>query len=283
MTNFSQTRSIDQRNRQGGFAIGLILLVVLLIAVIVGAIAIASRSSSNSGTQEKDRVAASSLLTQAQTINNGFTRATQGAGITSDRVYMSYTAGTTTALLAVRNDQANLIGQNGFFAPPSINTTAYTAGTCPADGNPLDTGIVCQFILSRIQLNNANGLSSVVYTRPLLDSVARQANAVLWNASPTVTTLPALGGTAIAAELSTLWGKNNAPAVIGDPTVITLASAALQNAAALTAWSGVNSSSLGVAGSNMPSINGTQRAEGAFAAPSASLGGNVYYRVLDNL
>jgi hypothetical protein len=87
----------------------------------------------------------------------------------------------------------------------------------------------------------------------------------------------------LRAEVSTLWGKNNAPATIGNPTVITVASAALQNTTAITPWSGATATSLGVTGSSTPSINGTQRAEGAFNAGSATLGGNVYYRVFDNL
>lgn len=280
MTNFIQTRSIDQRNSQGGFAIGLILLVVLLIAVIVGAIAIASRSSSSGGTQERDRVAASSLLTQAQGFNNAFTRATEGGGIPANNVYMSYVTAAVNA--NVRNDQANLIGQNGFLPTPSINAQAYdaTVAACPANNIPTDTSITCQFILSRIALGSANGNSAVVYTKPLTQAVARQVNAVLWGTSPTVA-LPALGNPP-AADLSATWGKANAPVVIGDATVVTLATAALQNAVAIPVWNGVNNNSQGVTGSQLPTINGTNRGEGTFALTNAQ-GGPAYYRVLNNL
>jgi hypothetical protein len=277
MTNFIKTRSFDQRNGQGGFAIGLILLVVLLIAVIVGAIAIASRSSSSGGTQEKDRVAASSLLTQAQTFNNAFTRATQGGGFSPRNVYLSYVPAGTNA--AVRNDQANLVGANGFLQTPQINITAYTAGTC-GNANPIDTAIICQIILSNINLAHPAGVSTVIYTRPLTDPVAKQVNSILWSLNPS-STIPTLT-TALTAEVSTLWGKQNAPATIGDATVLTLASAALQNTTAITPWNGQNGTSQGVDNSNLPSINGDERGEGVFNA-TATLGGNVYFRVLDNL
>jgi uncharacterized protein (UPF0333 family) len=291
MTNFIQTRSFDQRNGQGGFAIGLILLVVLLIAVIVGAIAIASRSSSSSGTQEKDRVAASSLLTQAQGLNNAFTRATDGGGIPADNVYMSYVTAAVNA--NVRNDQANLIGQNGFLPTPSINAQAYdaTVAACPVNNIPTDvptapaTTVTCQFILTRIALGSANGNSAVVYTKPLTQAVGRQINAVLWSTSPTLA-LPALGGVQPAGDLGATWGKANAPANIGNATVVTLATAALQNATVLAPWNGVTgvapNTSQGVTGSNLPAINGTNRGEGTFTLTNAQ-GGPTYYRVLNNL
>ncbi len=285
MTNFIQTRSFDQRNGQGGFAIGLILLVVLLIAVIVGAIAIASRSSSSGGTQERDRVAASSLLTQAQGFNNAFTRATDGGGIPADNVYMSYVTAAVNA--NVRNDQANLIGQNGFLPTPTINAQSYdaTVAACPANNIPTDISITCQFILTRIALGNANGNSAVVYTKPLTQAVGRQVNAVLWNASPTLA-LPALGGAVPAGDLGATWGKANAPAVIGNATVVTTATAVLQNATVLAPWNGVTgvapNTSQGVTGSNLPAINGTNRGEGTFNLTNAQ-GGPTYYRVLNNL
>jgi hypothetical protein len=281
MTNFIQTRSFDQRNGQGGFAIGLILLVVLLIAVIVGAIAIASRSSSSGGTQERDRVNASSLLTQAQGFNNSFTRATDGGGIPANNVYMSYVTAAVNA--NVRNDQANLIGQNGFLPTPTINAQAYdaTVAACPGNNIPTDISITCQFILTRIALGSANGNSAVVYTKPLTVAVGRQVNAVLWNASPTVA-LPALGGTAPAGDLGATWGKANAPVVIGNATVVTTAVAALQNAVALAPWNGVNAGSQGITGSQLPAINGTNRGEGTFTLTNAQ-GGPTYYRVLNNL
>jgi hypothetical protein len=280
MTNFIQTRSFDQRNGQGGFAIGLILLVVLLIAVIVGAIAIASRSSSSGGTQEKDRVAASSLLTQAQGLNNAFTRATDGGGIPANNVYMSYVDAATNA--DVRNDQANFIGQNGFLPTPTINTQAYdaTVAACPANNIPTDISVTCQFILTRIALGNANGNSAVVYTKPLTQAVGRQINAVLWSTSPTLA-LPALGNPP-AADLGATWGKANAPAVIGNATVVTVATAALQNTTVLAPWNGVNGTSQGVTGSQLPVLNGTNRGEGTFTLTTVQ-GGPTYYRVLNNL
>jgi hypothetical protein len=284
MTNFIKTRSFDQRNGQGGFAIGLILLVVLLIAVIVGAIAIASRSSSSSGTQERDRVAASSLLTQAQGISNAFIRATDGGGIPANNVYMSYVDAVTNA--GVRNDAANLIGQNGFISPPSINAQAYDAAVTACPANITDITTNCQFILTRIALGNPNGDSAVVYTKPLTQAVGRQVNAVLWNTSPTLA-LPALGNPP-TADLGATWGKANAPATLGNVTRVTSATAALQDTTAtdLTLWNGVRTvtgnASQGVTGSQLPVLNGTNRGEGTFTLTNLQ-GGPTYYRVLNNL
>ena len=296
MTNFIQTRSFDQRNGQGGFAIGLILLVVLLIAVIVGAIAIASRSSSNSGGQEKDRVAASSLITQAQGLNNAVTRAIDGAGATPTDLFMSYaTTGT------YRTSPANLIGQSGYLTAPTINAQAYSANAtttaCPANNIPTDTSPSCVFILSRIALGSSGGDSLVVYTKPLSDTVARQVNAVLWSASPNVTALPLLVGNAPAEDITAGgWGKAN-PNSAGAGTFLTQATTAPGvTAGSVTTWNGVKttaasgtgatavaaSSSSGLTGSQLPIINGTNRAEGAFNANVAA-SGNVYYRVLNNL
>jgi hypothetical protein len=307
MTNFIQTRSFDQRNGQGGFAIGLILLVVLLIAVIVGAIAIASRSSSNSGTQEKDRVAASSLLTQAQTINNAYTRATQG-GFGANIIYISYNRNTALGN-RIDTDQANLVGSNGFVAVPQINTQAYRENSCA--NAPIDIVAAadaatragnCMVYLTQVRLANPNGSSSAVWTKPLTDPVARQVNAILWGVSPGAA-IPTLqgtlnpnmnGGNAAAGT----WGKlvRSGTQPVGSNNVITvvnfdneLAATAIQPAAGTPAQRGYDlatANSTGVVGSNLPVIAGQNRPEGTFfstAGAAANLTGNVYYRVLDNL
>jgi len=303
MTNFIQTRSIDQRNGQGGFAIGLILLVVLLIAVIVGAIAIASRSSSTSSNAERDRVTASALTTVAQTVNNAFSRANQGAGLAPNRIYISY-----SRVNRLYNDTGNLIGPNGFMSAPTINTQAYNnpGVNCPA--NPADTGANCQFWITRINLNHPSGGSTTVYTKPLLLNVARQINAVLWNSGP-ADAVPGLGG-ALNPDMNaaTGWGKNflqdtaAADAVTtlrtiasnttGAGTVITDGTAPTNPAnvagagrgySLFTAGTAPATDSQGVAGSLLPTINGAVRPEGAFVSTSPTGGGNVYYRVLDNL
>lgn len=293
MTNFIQTRSYDQRNGQGGFAIGLILLVVLLIAVIVGAIAVASRSTTSGGNTERDRVISASMINQMQTINNGFVRATQGGGYRGSEVYLGYgvDSGNTQAPL-IRNDPANLIGANGYFSAPQINATAYS-GTCP--GSPLQgttvTSANCVFWLSRINLGNPNGESAIVYTKPVLETVGKQINTVLWGTAVSAA-LPSLGGTAITGEITASWGQNNPIAtggtatdpLAGGPTRVTgvLASAFPTSTGTSTLWSGVASGSTGVAGSNLPQIGTTptQRPEGVFQQTATS---NVYYRVLDNL
>jgi uncharacterized protein (UPF0333 family) len=288
MTNFIKTRSFDQRNGQGGFAIGLILLVVLLIAVIVGAIAIASRSSSNSGTQEKDRVAAASLLTQAQTFNNAFTRATQGGGFDPNYVYVSYNIETAANIYL---DQANLVGKNGFFGVPQINTTAYRnpVTTCPP--NPTDVATNCQLWLTRVALSNPNGVSSVVYTKPLAEAVARQVNSVLWGTATNLA-LPSLGG-GLQPNMDTTegWGKSARPssAAVGtfanlytlgsDPSPTGALTAIAAGNAGYALFSGP---SAGVPNSNLPAINGIIRPEGVFATNVVGTG-NVYFRVLDNL
>ena len=286
MTNFIQTRSFDQRNGQGGFAIGLILLVVLLIAVIVGAIAIASRSSSNSGTQEKDRVASSSLLTQAQTFNNAFTRATQGGGFDPTFVYVSYNTDTAANIYL---DQANLVGKNGFFGVPQINTTAYLnpVANCPA--NPTDTALNCQLWLTRVALANPNGVSSVVYTKPLADAVARQVNSVLWGTTTNLA-VPALnGGLNPNMDTAAGWGKAARASSTAVGTIANLSTLASDPGAALTAitpgnagFDLANGTSVGVPNSNLPTINGVIRPEGVFVSTVAATG-NVYFRVLDNL
>jgi len=286
MTNFIKTRSFDQRNGQGGFAIGLILLVVLLIAVIVGAIAIASRSSSNSGTQEKDRVAASSLLTQAQTFNNAFTRATQGGGFDPTFVYVSYNTDTAANIYL---DQANLVGKNGFFGVPQINTTAYLnpVANCPA--NPTDTAQNCQLWLTRVALANPNGVSSVVYTKPLTEAVARQVNSVLWGTATNLA-LPGLGS-ALNPNMDTAagWGKAARASSTAVGTIAKLSTLASDPGAALTAitpgdagFDLANGTSVGVPNSNLPTINGVIRPEGVFVSNIPATG-NVYFRVLDNL
>lgn len=288
MTNFIQTRSIDQRNSQGGFAIGLILLVVLLIAVIVGAIAIASRSSSNSGTQEKDRVAAASLLTQTQSFNNGFTRATQGGGFDPTFVYVSYNTDTADNIYL---DQANLVGKNGFFGVPQINTTAYLnpVTTCPP--TPADTAVNCQLWLTRVNLANPNGVSSVVYTKPLAEAVARQVNSVLWGTATNLA-LPSLGG-GLQPNMDTAagWGKSARPSstVVGAiANLYTLGSDPSPTGALTTITPGnagyalFSGTSVGVPNSNLPTINGIIRPEGVFVSTVAATG-NVYFRVLDNL
>jgi hypothetical protein len=300
MTNFIQTRSFDQRNGQGGFAIGLILLVVLLIAVIVGAIAIASRSSSTSSNAERDRVTASALTTVAQTVNNAFSRANQGAGLAPNRIYISY-----SRVARLYNDTGNLIGPNGFMGAPSINTQAYNnpAANCPA--NPGDGEQNCQFWITRLNLNHPNGGSTTVYTKPLLLNVARQINAVLWNSGP-ADAVPGLGGGALNPDMNAAggWGKNFLQDTAAADNVTSLATLASNTNAAPTAQSddttaagsnnvvgyplftagavGGAADTQGVAGSRLPTINGAVRPEGAFVSTVATTG-NVYFRVLDNL
>jgi hypothetical protein len=280
MTNFIKTRSFDQRNGQGGFAIGLILLVVLLIAVIVGAIAIASRSSSNSGTQEKDRVAASSLLTQAQTFNNAFTRATQGGGFDPTFVYMAYDTDTARNLVT---DQANLVGSRGYLSVPQINTQAYNRGVCP--NNPTDTAVNCQLWLTRVDLNHpSTDDSTTVYTKPLTDSVAQQVNAVLWQTATNLA-VPSLGNS-LNPDVATVWGKTARSSTTAVGTAASVVALNADPTAALTALTNTyllaTTNSVGVANSNLPSINGAIRPEGVFVSTAAGTG-NVYYRVLDNL
>lgn len=304
MTNFIQTRSFDQRNGQGGFAIGLILLVVLLIAVIVGAIAIASRSSSTSSNAERDRVTASALTTVAQTVNNAFSRANQGAGLAPNRIYISY-----SRVNRLYNDTGNLVGPNGFMTAPTINTQAYNnpAVNCPA--NPVDGagGDNCQFWITRINLNHPSGGSTTVYTKPLLLNVARQINAVLWNSGP-ADAVPGLGGGLNPnMDAAAGWGKNFLQDTAAADAVTTLRTIASDTTGAgtaitdgvaptnpanvagagrgyslFTAGTAPATDSQGVAGSRLPTINGAVRPEGAFASTVAATG-NVYFRVLDNL
>jgi uncharacterized protein (UPF0333 family) len=280
MTNFIQTRSFDQRNGQGGFAIGLILLVVLLIAVIVGAIAIASRSSSNSGTQEKDRVAASSLLTQAQTVHNAFTRATQGGGFDANIVYISYNTDTALANGFV-NDQANLVGSRGYLSVPQINTQAYNRGVCP--NNPTDTAVNCQMWLTRVDLNHpSTDDSTTVYTKPLTPAVAQQVNSVLWQTANNLA-VPGLNG-GLNPDVAAVWGKaiRSATLPIGTGTgIVTLADDPAGGPPPIAPYPLATGTSIGVANSNLPTINGVIRPEGAFGTNVAAT--IVYYRIIDNL
>lgn len=57
---------------QSGFAIGMILLVIVLIGAIVGAIAVSSKSTSSSGAGESAKVQSAALMQQGINLKNGF-------------------------------------------------------------------------------------------------------------------------------------------------------------------------------------------------------------------
>lgn len=58
--------------RNSGFAIGMILLVIVLIGAIVGAIAVASRSSNTNASGETAKIQASALLQQGINLRSGY-------------------------------------------------------------------------------------------------------------------------------------------------------------------------------------------------------------------
>jgi type II secretory pathway pseudopilin PulG len=202
-----------QARGQGGFAIGLILLVVLLIAVIIAAIALATRNSSNKG-NEKDRVAASNLIQQAVSLDQGAQRISAASGLLPwQLITVRSTAAADVDLL---NSLNNIWGPNGAFPTHlDVDTSlfdgkcvglAYVNNASPADTTDVSAG-GCQWHVtttwgsrpaaSPIYNKDEAGKSAVgvLYTFPLRGSIASQINNVLW-ATQVGDPLFAVGGTA---------------------------------------------------------------------------------------
>jgi hypothetical protein len=192
-----------QARGQGGFAIGLILLVVLLIAIIIAAIALATRNSSNKG-NEKDRVAASNLIQQAVTLDQGVQRISSSNGAPAWSVFTSRDSLPANGSFNLGN---NLFGANGAYgAHPDVDTSVFdgkcanTAGAgayvnivSDVAGTAADKAVSgCQWhvttvwgasALAAAGYNadiNAKSSVGVLYTFPIKGTIASQINNILW-------------------------------------------------------------------------------------------------------
>ena len=189
-----------QARGQGGFAIGLILLVVLLIAIIIAAIALATRNSSNKG-NEKDRVAASNLIQQAVTLDQGVQRITAANGAPPWSVF---TARDSASLNSVYNLGNNLFGANGAYGQhPDVDLQVFD-GKCANASSYVNLSTAtalaaadnsfagCQWHITTVWgasaaavdafdfESNSKSSVGVLYTFPIKGSIGSQLNNVLW-------------------------------------------------------------------------------------------------------
>lgn len=156
--------SQQSRQRQGGFAIGLILLAVVLIAAIVAAIAVSTSDTANNTNQEEDRVNASTVVQQMTFIRN--------SAIRWNALGSSFTSGDAA-------DMSDTLVGNTLDVQPSISADVFGGSTNQswvllpvADveaGGGLPAGASGMYALANISSGS--------------DGVCQQINNILWNIS----------------------------------------------------------------------------------------------------
>jgi len=278
----SSTIPSRHKNRQDGFALALVLVVVALIGMIVASISLDTSSTQATATANEDRLAAGTL-----------TRIGSAAGdALNNMIYSKGNRVETIFADRVNNQTAtqNLLSSTGTWKIPQTNTNAYAmdgGGTCTQNNfqavESLPATSSCYLYVTRVATslgsrgNTPTNSSYIVYSGLLTTNVGLQVNSLLWQDSLTLTDVPTTAGVP-APDGDTGLGKIGVPATLGNPTVI----AKLDGSAKTT------STAVPLAGTDdapgLPVINGAARPEGVYdsngATANSLTNGNIYYKVL---
>jgi hypothetical protein len=272
-----ESSNSSNRNKQSGFAIGVVFLVLVLIGAIMSAITLMSSASQDTSRDNENRSLANGVIRDGAGIANAVNTLISANGLRVEQVFM-FRDRSTAANEAIFNRSQNILGPNGSYNFPQINLAAYNPETtCSqtylATKDVSTTGDVlvhCELFLNRVQTTNygqgGNGLRDstyLVWTAPLTEAVAKQVNNLLWQA-----------GTAEALPLRNygigMLKKLVPPTTVGAPTALKLVGDA--NATADAPGEVPHNIEL-------PVINGSVRPEGVWTRPYDSNKRNFYYKV----
>jgi hypothetical protein len=285
-----------KRQRQSGFAIGIVFLVLVLIGVILASMTLMSGNSQNTSRDTENRSAGngvirdgSNLVAAVGTLIN-----TNSVRIEQVYAYRDNPATVVTCTNSTNDSNAyclyrrgeNLFGPNGTLPFPQINPAAYQAvGTGAACTQTIfateaasatdDSNLSCLMYVTRVKTSNFGqagaGLRDstyLVYTGPLTQAVGQQINNILWD-SGFATAAPALtAGPFVLKKLAPTAILRGATGLVDVNT----------NVVATAAGTPANIA--------LPTINAAVRPEGVYrynttATPTQPV--SIYYKVISSI
>lgn len=280
----SSTIPSYRKNRQDGFALALVLVVVALIGMIVASISLDTSSTQATATANEDRLAAGTLTRIGSAAGDALNNMIYSKGNRVETIFADRVNNQTAA--------QNLLSSTGTWKIPQTNTNAYAVdggGTCTQNNfqnlenwTPASNSS-CYLYVTRVATslgsrgNTPTNSSYIVYSGLLTTTVGLQVNNLLWQGDLTLPDVPTTAGVP-APDGDTGLGKIGVPTTLGNPTVI----AKLDGSAKAT------STAVHLAGTaatpGLPVINGAARPEGVYDSNGATANtltnGNIYYKVL---
>ncbi len=274
-TNFAQKKSAAAVNRRGGFALGIIFLVLALIGGILGAIALLGGTSQNNAGSADERLITNETVSMLGGAQRAYLGMMTTNGLRVNQVFAYRSAGVSSTIF---NRPTNLLGPRGSWSLPQLNVNAY-AGTPACNQTSFlneATGATngCFLYFTRVWSSNygagltisstipaAGDISRtatyIVYTLPIANKIAAQINNALWGSGLGV----ALDNTATLSALQ----KLGPPTTDGDTTIVVTPDAVL---------AGVTPETIALA--KFPLVNGAVRAEGMLLNDV----GNIYFKTI---
>ncbi|MCA3249767.1 MAG: hypothetical protein INF41_05045 [Rhodospirillaceae bacterium] len=278
----SSTIPSYRKNRQNGFALALVLVVVALIGMIVASISLDTSSTQATATANEDRLAAGTLTRIGSAAGDALNNMIYSKGNRVETIFADRVNNQTAA--------QNLLSSTGTWKIPQTNINAYATdggGTCTqnnfqtAESLPATSSCFLYFTRVATSLGSRGttptNSSYIVYSGLLTTTVGLQVNNLLWQGDLTLTDVPTTAGVP-APDGDTGLGKIGVPATLGNPTVI----------AKLDGTAKATSTAVPLAGTTatpgLPVINGAARPEGVYDSNGATANtltnGNIYYKVL---
>ena len=274
-----------RKNRQDGFALALVLVVVALIGMIVASISLDTSSTQATATANEDRLTAGTLTRIGSAAGDALNNMIYSKGNRVETIFADRVNNQTAA--------QNLLSSTGTWKIPQTNTNAYAIdaanATCTQNNfQNLENWTAasnssCYLYVTRVATSlgsrgtTPTNSSYLVYSGLLTTTVGLQVNSLLWQDSLTLTDVPTTTGVP-APDGDTGLGKIGVPTTLGNSTVI----AKLDGSAKAT------STAVPLAGTaatpGLPVINGAARPEGVYDSNGATANtltnGNIYYKVL---
>lgn len=273
--NYSRTSlTKSSTNCQGGFAIGVVFLVLVLIGAIMSAITLMSSASQDTSRDNENRSLANSVIRDSAGFVNAINTLISANGLRVEQVFM-FRDRSTVANQAIFDRAQNILGPQGTMNFPQLSPSAYSFTGCTQTilateaAASLSLADTCMLHMTRVQTTNygqgGNGLQDstyLLYTAPLTEAVSMQINNLLWQSGSSVALVN------ISANPTNLQ-KLAPPTTVGAPTSLQAVTVGGAAAAAGTPLSFA-----------LPIINGTVRPEGVYSLDTtAPQNNNIYYKV----
>ena len=288
-----------RKNRQDGFALALVLVVVALIGMIVASISLDTSSTQATATANEDRLTAGTLTRIGSAAGDALNNMIYSKGNRVETIFADREGNQDTP--------QNILGRFGTWKIPQTNINAYAYDTTsnqygnqtPCAQNDIQNienrppaGVYCFIYFTRVVTslgsrgNTPTNSTYIIYSGMLKTSVGLQINNLLWQDSLTQETVPTTTGVTRGPGEGGL-GKISIPGVggapeAGLPTVLVRQGGDPRTDSNATAFATPNAPADNSPG--LPIINGAQRPEGSYDSNGTGANdvseGNYYYKVL---
>ena len=288
----SSTIPSRHKNRQDGFALALVLVVVALIGMIVASISLDTSSTQATATANEDRLAAGTLTRIGSAAGDALNNMIYSKGNRVETIFADREGNQDTT--------QNILGRFGTWKIPQTNVNAYDMTSCTQNEfQNFEAAIIsglpkksCFIYFTRAitslgsRGNTPTNSTYIIYSGLLKTSVGLQINNLLWQDSLTQETVPTTTGVTYGLGAGGL-GKISVPGFCGAPeaglpTVIVLQGGCPRPDSNATPFATPNAPADNSPG--LPIINGAQRPEGCYdsngVANNGVTHGNYYYKVL---